>query len=51
MRVKLLREARIRHHIGEVVEVSPQEYQFLVTTGSAVPVVEEKKKAKKKDEE
>lgn len=50
MKVKLLRDARIRHYIGEVVEVSPQEYQFLVTTGSAVPVVE-KKKAKKKDEE
>lgn len=53
MNVKLLRDARIKHHAGEVVEVSPEEYQFLTSTNSAVPVVAAKpaKKAKKKEEE
>ena len=45
MAVLLLREARIRHHAGEIVEVSPAEARFLITTGSAVeadyrPVIE-----------
>lgn len=45
MEVLLLREARIRHHAGEIVEVSPAEAHFLITTGSAVeadyrPVIE-----------
>lgn len=36
MVVLLLRDARIRHHAGEIVEVSPAEARFLITTGSAV---------------
>lgn len=40
MKVKLLREARIRHHAGEIVEVSPAEAGFLLSTGSAVEVQE-----------
>ena len=36
MKVKLLREARIRHEAGEIVEVSPAEAGFLLSTGSAV---------------
>ena len=45
MEVLLLREARIRHPAGEIVEVSPAEARFLITTGSAVeadyrPVIE-----------
>ena len=36
MRVKLIREARIRHKAGEIVEVSPAEADFLIATGSAV---------------
>lgn len=46
MKVYLLREARIRHHAGEIVEVSPDEAGYLISTGSAesmeaaaVPVV------------
>ena len=40
MKVKLLREARIRHEAGEIVEVSPAEAGFLMSTGSAVRVSE-----------
>ena len=38
MRVKLLRDARIKHYTGEIVEVSPEEYKFLCSVGSAVEV-------------
>jgi len=38
MRVKLLRDARINHKAGEIVEVSPAECHFLVSVGSAVEV-------------
>ena len=44
MKVKLLREARIRHYTGEIVEVSPAEAGFLLSTGSAVEVREAPKK-------
>lgn len=44
MKVKLLREARIRHYAGEIVEVSPAEAGFLLSTGSAVEVLEAPKK-------
>ena len=40
MKVKLLRAARIRHEAGEIVEVSPAEAGFLLSTGSAVTVAE-----------
>lgn len=36
MRVKLTRDARIRHKAGEIVEVSPAEAGFLISVGSAV---------------
>lgn len=38
MRVRLLRDARIVHKAGEIVEVSSAEFQFLVSVGSAVAV-------------
>ena len=38
MRVKLLRDARIKHYTGEIVEVSPEECKFLCSVGSAVEV-------------
>ena len=38
MRVKLLRDARIMHKAGEIIEVSPEECHFLVTTDGAVEV-------------
>lgn len=40
MKVKLLRDARITHKAGEVIEVSPSECFFLTSTGSAVEVKE-----------
>lgn len=41
MRVKLLRDARIRHSAGETVEVSPAEAAFLTSVGSAVCVADD----------
>ena len=40
MKLKLIRPARIRHEAGEIVEVSPAEAGFLLSTGSAVSVAE-----------
>ena len=40
MKVLLLRAARIRHEAGDIVEVSPAEAGFLLSTGSAVEVAE-----------
>ena len=54
MKVKLLREARIRHKAGEIVEVSPAEAGFLFSTNSAVeyaePMKVEKPEGKAKKE-
>ena len=53
MKVKLIRAARIRHEAGEIVEVSPAEAGFLLSTGSAVPYTEpvkEEKPEKPEDE-
>lgn len=38
MKVKLLRTAKIVHHPGEIVEVSPDEARFLLGIGSAIQV-------------
>ena len=38
MKVRLLRDARILHKAGEIVEVSPAECQFLTSVGSATEV-------------
>lgn len=52
MQVKLLRDARIKHNAGEVVEVSPEEFAFLVANHAAEPVAAKPaKKTKKKEEE
>lgn len=40
MKVKLLRDQRINHKAGEIVEVSPAVYNFLITTNSAKPIRE-----------
>jgi len=42
MKVRLLRDARIKHSAGEIVEVSPAECQFLTSVGSAVIIGAEK---------
>lgn len=50
MQIRLLRDARIRHEAGEVVNVSPTEANFLISVGSGEAVEEPKQKAKgKKD--
>lgn len=38
MKVRLLRDARIIHKAGEIIDVSPAEFNFLVSVGSAVEV-------------
>ena len=54
MKCRLLRDARIHHSAGEIVEVSQAEYDFLTSTRSAEPVKEEpapeKKTTRKKAE-
>ena len=40
MKVLLTRAARVRHEAGETVDVSPAEANFLLSTGSAVTVIE-----------
>ena len=40
MKVLLLRECRIRHNAGEIVEVSPAEADYLLSTFSAQRVAE-----------
>ena len=40
MKVRLLRDSRINHAAGEIVEVSPATADFLLSVGSAAPVVE-----------
>ena len=36
MKVKLLRDSRINHLAGEIVDVSPAQGEFLLSVGSAV---------------
>lgn len=40
MRAALLKDARIKHHAGEIVEVSPEEFNFLQSVGAARPADE-----------
>ena len=50
MQVKLLRDTRIPHKAGEIVEVSPEFAEYLISLDSAEAVEAEppKKKAAKK---
>lgn len=49
MKVQLIKDARIKHKAGEIVEVSPAEYRFLVSVNVAKPVrVETPKKGRGK---
>lgn len=43
MKVKLLRDSRIKHHAGEIVEVSPEEAHYLISTNSAEPAPSKKR--------
>ena len=35
MKVRLLRDARINHKAGDIVEVSPEQYAFLLSVNGA----------------
>lgn len=48
MKLRLLRDARIHHKAGEIVEVSPAEAGFLLSTNSAIPFAAEEKPTTKK---
>ena len=50
MKVILLRAARIRHEAGEIVEVSPAEAGFLISTASAVEITEKPMKRETPEE-
>lgn len=49
MKVKLLKDARINHKVGEIVEVSPTEYAFLTSLGAAEDAVEKAAVLKKEE--
>lgn len=49
MIVRLVREARIRHSAGEIVNVSPAEASFLLSVGSAVKVTNRPIEAREED--
>ena len=51
MRAELLKDAKIKHHAGEIVEVSPAEFNFLQSVGAARPVPDNKKKQRKQKNE
>lgn len=44
MRVRLLKAARINHKAGEIVEVSPDQLNFLLSVGAAEIVRESEEK-------
>ena len=48
MKVKLLRETRVKHAAGETVEVTPEVAEFLVSVRSAVVVAAQPATKKKK---
>ena len=41
MKVRLVRDARIKHSAGEIVEVSPSEFLYLTSVNSAVLFIED----------
>lgn len=48
MKIKLLKDARITHKAGEIIDVSPDEGAFLVAVKSAVRAAEEEPQRVKK---
>ena len=48
MKIKLLRDSRINHKAGEIVEVSPTEAAFLLSVNSAIKAEPEKEAPKLK---
>lgn len=50
MKVRLLRDSRITHKAGEIVEVSPVVADFLLSVGSAEILLQKPKKKETKQE-
>lgn len=54
MKARLIKDARIHHKAGDIVEVSPVEFNYLASTKQAVPYeedpVEKPKRSRKKTE-
>ena len=48
MKARLLKDARIHHKAGDIVEVSPAEFNYLASTKQAVLYVEEQAEEKPK---
>ena len=42
MKARLIKDARIHHKAGDIVEVSPAEFNYLASTKQAVLYVEER---------
>lgn len=42
MKVRLIKDARIHHKAGDIVEVTPAEFNYLASTKQAVLYVEER---------
>ena len=42
MKARLIKDMRINHKAGEIVEVSPEQFNFLMSVGAAVVVKEAK---------
>ena len=50
MKARLLTDARIHHKAGDIVEVSPVEFNYLASTKQAVLYVEERQSVETPDE-
>ena len=48
MKIKLLRDSKVTHRAGEVVEASPAEAAFLISVNSAIEVREPVKAVRKR---
>lgn len=46
MKARLIKDARIHHKAGDIVEVSPAEFNYLASTKQAVLFVEEQAEEK-----
>ena len=50
MKARLIKDARIHHKAGDIVEVSPVEFNYLASTKQAVLYVEERQAVEKPEE-
>lgn len=47
MKIKLVKDARVMHKAGEVVDTIPSYARILLANGMAIPFIEEEKKEAK----